>query len=242
MNKFVELKNQNPLNDKVPLNIFQTWHSKKKIPVKMHKAIYNIKLSNPEFRHFLFDDFESREFIKKHFKRDVLNAYDSLIPGAYKADLWRYCILYIFGGVYIDIKYEMVDKKIRFINLIDKEHYVLDQNKIGIYNAFMICKPGNESLFKAINLIVQNVKNNFYGSSYLEPTGPRLLSTIIPVNDALVDMKHIEINGNNNKKVIIFNNTIFLKSYVGHTNDREKFAKTLHYSKLWKQKKIYKKI
>ena len=35
---------------------------------------------------------------------DVLNAYDSLIPGAYKADLFRYLVLYREGGVYLDCK------------------------------------------------------------------------------------------------------------------------------------------
>ena len=46
-----------------------------------------------------------REFIKNNFDLDILNAYDILKPGAFKADLWRCCILYIYGGIYLDIKY-----------------------------------------------------------------------------------------------------------------------------------------
>jgi mannosyltransferase OCH1-like enzyme len=136
-NKLIALKKQ------IPLNIFQTWHTKKQIPIKMYNAIQSIRLNNPEFKYYLFDDNDSREFIKKNFKSEVLYAYDSLIPGAYKADLWRYCVLYIAGGIYIDIKYKMINK-FKLINLINKEHYVLDRNNIGIYNAFMICKPGNK--------------------------------------------------------------------------------------------------
>ena len=33
----------------------------------------------------------------------VRQAYDSLIPGAFKADLFRYCVLLIYGGVYADV-------------------------------------------------------------------------------------------------------------------------------------------
>ena len=48
-----------------------------------------------------------------------------MVPGAYKADLWRYCILYIYGGIYIDIKLEPING-FRFRELLDKEYFVLD--------------------------------------------------------------------------------------------------------------------
>ena len=145
----------------IPLNIFQTWHTKQNIPLSMYTAINNIRTTNPEFNHFLFDDNDCRNFIKTHFKPEVLNAYDSLIPGAYKADLWRYCVLFIAGGVYIDIKFKMTNK-FKLIHLIKNEHFVLDACKTGVYNAFMICRPGNKLLLEAINMIVQNVKLKFF--------------------------------------------------------------------------------
>ena len=57
---------------------------------------------NPLFTHYVFSDNDRRLFIEQHFDTTVLHAYDSLIPGAYKADLWRYCVLYINGGIYLD--------------------------------------------------------------------------------------------------------------------------------------------
>ena len=62
--------------------------------------------------------------------------------------------------------------------MTEKEHWVLDADKNGIYNALMVCKQGNEILLKAIYQIVENVKNNFYGTHPLEPTGPLLLKTL----------------------------------------------------------------
>ena len=67
-----------------------------------------------------------REFISKYFNKDVLEAYDTLLPGAYKADLWRYCILYKMGGIYMDIKYTLSNNTYKLINLTDKEYYVRD--------------------------------------------------------------------------------------------------------------------
>ena len=61
-----------------------------------------IKL-NPDFKIKYYSDKGSREFIKNNYSKDIINAYDSLIPGAYKADLFRYCVLYKYGGIYSDL-------------------------------------------------------------------------------------------------------------------------------------------
>jgi|688.fasta_scaffold59587_5 mannosyltransferase OCH1-like enzyme len=222
----------------IPLNIYQTWHTKK-LPEKMFKTIKLIKNLNPRFKYQLFDDNDCREFIKNNFESDVLHSFDSLIPGAYKADLWRYCVLYKNGGIYLDIKYKPLNN-FRFITMTEKEHFVLDSDATGVYNALMVCKPGNEVLLKAINQIVKNVRNKYYGTNFLEPTGPKLLQTFFSSEEKNnFDMKHYEIL-NHNSKVILYNNYIIFMSYDGHINDRIKYSKTKHYSDLWKERNIYK--
>ena len=49
-----------------------------------------------------FDDGSCRESLRA-FGRPVVEKFDSL-KGAHRADLWRYCMLYLYGGVYADIK------------------------------------------------------------------------------------------------------------------------------------------
>jgi mannosyltransferase OCH1-like enzyme len=89
----------------VPLILYQTWVSKT-LPPKMKACVEKLTKQNPEFEHRLFDDADCRAFIKNNYDSDVLDAYDRLVPGAYKADLWRYCVLYKTGGVYLDIKFQ----------------------------------------------------------------------------------------------------------------------------------------
>jgi mannosyltransferase OCH1-like enzyme len=223
-------------NSVIPLNIFQTWHTKKLSPL-MYNAIMNVKNINPRFSYFLFDDTDCRDFIRQHFAPDVLYSYDSLIPGAYKADLWRYCVLFIKGGIYLDIKY-MPFNGFKFINLTESEHLVVDIDGHCIYNALMVCKAGNQTLLKAIRKIVDNVKNKYYGDTYLSPTGPEMLSSIISVNDPVVDLKH-EANGDENNKLILYKGIPILKSYHGHIRDRIQNSKKEHYSVLWKNRNIY---
>lgn len=219
----------------IPPNIFQTWHTKM-LPPLMFEAVKRIRKHNPRFNYRLFDDNECREFIAKKFEPDVLHAYDSLIPGAYKADLWRYCVLFIHGGIYLDIKYAPLNG-FKFINLCESEHLVLDNGDSGIYNALMVCKPGNLVLFKAIRQIVENVKNKYYGPCCLSPTGPKLLTNFISTKDPVVDLKHTLINDNN--KFIEYNGHKIIKSYNGHNNEKSKHSVKPHYSVLWRQKNIY---
>ena len=58
----------------IPLNIYQTWATKD-LPQKMRERVELLKHQNPRFNHHLFDDNDCREFIKTHFKPDVLYAY-----------------------------------------------------------------------------------------------------------------------------------------------------------------------
>jgi mannosyltransferase OCH1-like enzyme len=176
----------------IPLNIFQTWHSLE-LPEKMRENVELLKRQNPEFKHYLYDDNMCREFIKDNFKDDVLYSFDKLKPGAYKADLWRYCVLYINGGIYLDIKYRCVNG-FKLIELTDKEYFVKDRVlsniDCGMYNALMVCLPYNTKLLKTICNIVENVKNIFYDCnisdyriSSLTVTGPILLGNVFDSND-----------------------------------------------------------
>lgn len=99
---------------------------------------------NPEYEYNMFDDDESLKFIKENFKKEVADAYENVIPGAYKADLWRYCVLYIHGGVYLDIKNKVM-KPLREIIKTDIDGYyiyVLIDQKIGsiIQSCFLLQK------------------------------------------------------------------------------------------------------
>jgi len=46
---------------------------------------------------------DAERFLETHFPVEIVQAYRALIPGALKADLFRYCALLIHGGVYADV-------------------------------------------------------------------------------------------------------------------------------------------
>ena len=92
-----------------------------------------IKL-NPDFKIKYYSDKGSREFIKNNYSKEILSAYDSLIPGAYKADLFRYCVLYKYGGIYSDLTQRFTKPFNKFIDLEKDELYLvkdIDHYKIN---------------------------------------------------------------------------------------------------------------
>ncbi len=229
--------NKNEYNT-IPLNIYQTWNTIN-LPPKMKQNVEKLKNDNSEFKHYLFDDNMCREFIKTHFNKDVLYTFDKLIPGAYKADLFRYCILYINGGIYLDIKYKCVNN-FKFIYLIDKEYFVRDRiynDNYGIFQALLICYPYNKILLKCIDDIINNVKNNLYLYNYTAPlmiTGPCLMNNYFSKN-TISDFKlNIESNNNN----INYNSLPILVSYPEYRTEQSKSINK-HYSKLYKEINIY---
>ena len=61
-------------NSIIPLKIFQTWHTKD-LPQNMKIATDLIKIMNPAFQHFLYDDNDCREFIKNNYPIEVLKSF-----------------------------------------------------------------------------------------------------------------------------------------------------------------------
>ena len=168
-------------NSKIPLNLYTCWHSKD-LPPLMQQNYLELVINNPEFKHFLYDENECREFIKDNFDENVLNAYNSLIPCSYKSDLWRFCVLYINGGIYLDIKYKCVNG-FKFIALTEKEYFVRDRPENCVYTALIVTMPKNQIMLDCINKIVENVKNKYYGISSLHPTGPGVLGLYFSKED-----------------------------------------------------------
>jgi mannosyltransferase OCH1-like enzyme len=237
-------------NSVIPLNIYLTWGTKE-LPIKMQENVNKMRKVNPEFNIQLFDDCDCREFIKNNFSKNILTAFDTLKPGAYKADLWRLCILYINGGIYIDIKLNCINN-FKFIALTEKEHFVLDrpghwkEGEIGLHNALLVAKPKNNLLLRFINKINKNVKNKNYDFTELYPTGPGLLGEeyikMLRENESTINIQ-VELNKLDlcleYNEQIIFYNVPILEHYKEYRAEQKQFAKTQTYYEIYILKQIY---
>ncbi|WP_204356592.1 glycosyltransferase family 32 protein [Arcticibacterium luteifluviistationis] len=137
-------------------------------------------LINHDFSYQFFNDTECLEFIRSNFSKEEAIAFMDLIPGAFKADLFRLCVLYIHGGVYADVD-TICLSKIQSL-LSDNVNFIVCRDdpmaKKWLWNGFIASTPQHPILKLAISKILSNVKtkdNKFY----LDYTGPALLGKTV---------------------------------------------------------------
>ena len=142
-----------PYESDIPKLVIQTYYDKKKIP---QKVFDNINEFAGNYKHIIFDDNQIIKFLKKNYKPDVLKTFN-LLKGAHKADLFRYCFLYKFGGIYLDIKTELI-KPLDEIFTRNHTYSVLSIVRNTVYQGVIATPPGNPIFLKLIKFMINIVK------------------------------------------------------------------------------------
>lgn len=157
----------------IPKVIYQTWKTKH-IHENVQKIRDNIQYLNPEYQMVLCDDNDIDIFIKKYFDEYTYHCYLQLNVGAAKADFWRYCVLYVHGGVYLDMDSEII----RPLNeLIDENEtcIITREGNPGVFNNWiMIFEKKHPILLKTIQNCCYNITHRTSNDvCYLTgPAGP----------------------------------------------------------------------
>ena len=177
--------------------------------------------------------------------------YDCLVPGAYKADVFRTCIMNTTGGVYIDGDLAVLAPiTSAFTNPCDKVQIYAEYDDyssrwkklfesskgVRYNNAVLISPPGHPLWECMLQTIISNVRVAFYGTDACDITGPGVLT------QCANSVGGVKIIG-------------FLQHGVGligrdpphpvHFLEANSHIKTVlagapHYSEQWKNKAIYK--
>jgi hypothetical protein len=141
----------------IPRIIHQTFETHD-IAERMHGAAMGWVEMNPDYDYHYSTHEDRRALIATHFGQDVLNAYDRLENGAFRADLWRYCQLYQTGGVYVDI--DSICKQPLSELLTPEDRFVAaraGQVPHAIYNGFICAAPGHPFLKAAIRRATRKI-------------------------------------------------------------------------------------
>ena len=97
-------------NTSIPKVIYRIWlggdaNTKTKTLSPAHQLAWDFTAKhNPDFEQVLLDDDDAEAFMRTAMGGYAHAAYSALVPGAAKADLLRYVLMYEKGGVYLDVK------------------------------------------------------------------------------------------------------------------------------------------
>jgi len=159
----------------IPKKIFQIYHNKSLIKKKVKDEIIEL---NPDYEYFLYNFEEGNDFVKNNFEKNISDKIiyyiDNIEKYAHKSDLLRYCLLYIYGGVYLDVDLKQKISLNEIINQSDNadlitstgltgnitkftEEEIIENNKKYhpiIMNGLLISKPKSSILYDQIIFII----------------------------------------------------------------------------------------
>ena len=118
------------------------------------------KKINPEYEIDIYDDDMCRKFIKKHYGDNYVDVFNYLQHGPIKADFWRLCILYKYGGVYSDADIEPL---VPLADFFEKQtSLVIGGSFMTVFNfnpCFFACRKKFPVIKKCIQWYVEKYVN-----------------------------------------------------------------------------------
>lgn len=166
----------------IPKVIYQTWETKELHP-NCISARDQIQKLNPEYKIILYDSMERDQFIRYNFDEHTYKCFSQLNIGASKADFWRYCILYINGGVYLDLDAD-ITRSLDDLIQEDDQCIITRESHNGIFNQWiLIFDKGHPIMKTAIEKCCYNISNRTTTDIFFL-TGPRLFTQ--SVNEVLL--------------------------------------------------------
>jgi len=167
------LRLNNNQYDKLSSNLPRLLHFTCKTDAEAEEFRRSFQDCIPECRLIHYDDAHMRRIVSERGP-EVLAAYDCVKPFAFKADIFRLCILIDQGGLYLDANMRArVRRLAKYINF-DAEHVFVRENNnmtgrlpylnsikfcdIALWQAFIYTKnPGSAVLQNVLNGIVDRV-------------------------------------------------------------------------------------
>jgi mannosyltransferase OCH1-like enzyme len=208
----------------IPKNIYQTHKSMEYIKTKPEilNAVNSWKKYEDEFNYYFYDDNQIEQFIKDNFNEDTYKAYVKLPMAVMKADLWRYCIIYINGGIYADT--DTVCKSNP--NIFLKNDCLLAfvaENKVHLCQ-WIFAAPKKSPILKIIiDLSVKRIleMDEIKGEHIIHHlTGPAVFTDGIELylknNNLPLFNNKIDYYNYIDKCIYVFNNTYFHNNIVVH--------------------------
>lgn len=130
--------------------------------------------SNPEYEYVLLDDDAAEQFLCQHVDAATILAYETLVPGAAKADILRIALLLQYGGVYFDTDCESLMPLHEFV--WSNASVVTGLGAEGDFHQWaLFYTPGHPFLQRALEAIVRSVRSasmQGIAQNVVQMTGP----------------------------------------------------------------------
>ena len=160
----------------IPKIIWQTYKDPyDQLQPYMIDAINTWKNLNPDFKYKYMDDTQAAEFVLNEYGQEWHNIFTSLPVGVMRGDLWRYMVIYKYGGVYADLDTECLNPIQTWLNE-EYEMIVCPETDIHFCQWTFAASAQNPILKSVLDTIKQKLLDPEYGSPHFvhTHTGPAI--------------------------------------------------------------------
>ncbi|MBY6199736.1 hypothetical protein KUV65_00030 [Maritalea mobilis] len=154
------------------LRLFQFWNTEQ-APDEV-EALMRTWSEDPAFHYQRFNAETADAFIEAHFDRQTLDAYRKCGVPAMQADFFRYCALYVHGGVYVDAGTEQVGPLAAYLRQFASAVLMQRVPRNILPNGFMFFRcPGAPLLERVLSIATGNVEKRISNNVWIV-TGPAI--------------------------------------------------------------------
>jgi hypothetical protein len=125
----------------------------------------NWKRLNPEYEIKLYDNELSEQFLLKEFSQLHCDIFKYIPDGPIKADFWRVCIIYKYGGLYVDADInpliplkDYIEKDVDFVTCISN-FFKEEGRNTDLNPHFIMARPNDNDLLNCINKYIDYYNN-----------------------------------------------------------------------------------
>lgn len=220
----------------IPKIIWQTYKDPyDQLSKYMLDAMQTWKDKNPEYEHRYMDDAQAADFVLQEFGQEWYDIFINVPVGVMRGDLWRYMIIYKYGGVYADLDTECWEP-ISVWMQDDKEMIVCPENEVHYCQWTFAAAPGHP----VIKSVLDHIKEGFSNPDYTQQHFVHLYTGPAAWTDGISKALNLRVN-NLIDDYLLLNNSENAKLYKFHCYGGEQWrifhfmsVKHLYGSQVWK--------
>lgn len=246
----------------VPDVIHRIWECDE-IPGRYEPSLKSWEENAPGMVILLWTEKLRKEFVSKHLGTEKLMLYERLVPGSYRADLFKYIIMYHVGGIYSDLdSYLLVNfSNLKFLR--EGTTLAIDLDPRRLLPGAILMAPREEAVFVCAmgEVFDHSYQRTYFGSDLsgsLDVSGPGVLGECVrhmlgrdtisfrPGNEGLANMKfrllHAHLEDGIHTIELEGGVDIVSLQHGGQSYDRQVSSRCdpgEHYSALYSKNKVY---
>jgi mannosyltransferase OCH1-like enzyme len=171
--------------------LHQTWKTRS-LPPRFEQYHASWQKFNPDLKQHFYDDATSRDLVRTKFP-EYLDVYDDYTFGVQRADLFRFLVVYEYGGLYADVDMECLRNLDCFFSLDGAtfcvEGYLTETRKtqlgyrhpIQVANCVFMAEPRHPFIRRVIDTIISlsRMRRAFSTADVESITGPPVLTRLV---------------------------------------------------------------